>query len=396
MAINRRVSSAQVLAFIAEYLRTPEGELRGQPLRLAPFQVEYIEAVFDGPVLIRRAFLSTGKKNGKSSLIAALLLCFLAGPAAIPGSQLYSSALTRLQAALVFDLAVKMIRMHPDLVRVIRVVESSKTLHNDELNIRYRALSSDAPSVHGVSPALCIHDELGQVEGETSELYSAVETAMVGQSSPLSLIISTQASSDTALLSALLDKALEEPDPATVVKLCSVPADHQAPFSIEALELANQALGWFLDPKELLAGAAQAQALPSFGAAFRNFHLNQRVAGGTPFLTAGLWAACNGAPRPGLAGGALFGGLDLSSKTAFSSLVLTSHETMGGPISVLPYFWLPAAGARGERSGRTKYAAALGGGRAAPDSAEDGARLRPACRGRAPDHPRVFSQSNRL
>ena len=52
-----------------------------------------------------------------------------------------------------------------------------------------------------------IHDELGQVRGPRDPLYDALETATAAQAEPLSVIISTQAPSETDLLSILIDDA---------------------------------------------------------------------------------------------------------------------------------------------------------------------------------------------
>jgi phage terminase large subunit-like protein len=57
-------------------------------------------------------------------------------------------------------------------------------------------LSADATTAYGLSPALTIHDELGQVKGPRSELYEALETATAAQEEPLSIVISTQAPTD--------------------------------------------------------------------------------------------------------------------------------------------------------------------------------------------------------
>jgi hypothetical protein len=87
----------------------PEGRLVGKSIKLAPFTAIYDDA--HGPT--RRAFLSMGRKNAKTTLCACLLLNHLCGPSAEdrPNSQLFSAAQSRDQAALLFGLAAKMVRM---------------------------------------------------------------------------------------------------------------------------------------------------------------------------------------------------------------------------------------------------------------------------------------------
>jgi phage terminase large subunit-like protein len=66
-------------------------------------------------------------------------------------------------AALIFALAAKMVRINPDMAESVSIHESTKSLVCTELGIRYRALSADATTAYGLSPALIIHDELGQI-----------------------------------------------------------------------------------------------------------------------------------------------------------------------------------------------------------------------------------------
>ena len=122
-------------------------------------------------------------------------------------SQLYSTALSRDQASLVFGLAVKMVRINPDLSGVLTVRETAKQIACPKLGTVYRALSADAGTNFGLSPALVVHDELGQIRAPRSSLYEAMETATAAQEEPLTVIISTQAPTDADLLSVLIDDA---------------------------------------------------------------------------------------------------------------------------------------------------------------------------------------------
>ena len=59
-------------------LKVPFGMLRGRPFRIPEWQRGYIrEALSDG---VREAGLSIARKNGKSGLVAALVLAYLVGP----------------------------------------------------------------------------------------------------------------------------------------------------------------------------------------------------------------------------------------------------------------------------------------------------------------------------
>ena len=126
---------------------------------------------------------------------------------------------SRDQAAIVYDLAVKMIRLSPELSAAIRVQETAKALSCPELGTKYRALSAETTTAFGLSPQFVIHDELGRVRGPRDTLFEAMATATSALEDPLSIVISTQAASDSDLLSILLDDALAGNDPQTVVKM---------------------------------------------------------------------------------------------------------------------------------------------------------------------------------
>ena len=135
---------------------------------------------------------------------------------------------------MLFNLAAKIVRLSRDLDEVVTIRDTLKELHCLELGTRYRALSAEDATAHGQSPIFAIHDELGQVRGPVSKLYNAIENAMGAHEAPMSIIISTQAPTDADLLSVLIDNALDEADPTTVLSLYT--ADPLLdPFSDEAL-----------------------------------------------------------------------------------------------------------------------------------------------------------------
>jgi phage terminase large subunit-like protein len=168
--------------------------------------------------------------------------------------------------------------------------------------------------------AFCVHDELGQVRGPRSELYEALETATAGQWAPLTLVISTQAPTDSDLLSILIDDALTGADPRVVCSLYTTPVDAD-PFDIAA----NPAIGVYQNPDEVLAMAADAKRMPAREAAYRNLVCNMRVEASAPFITAAAWNACAGAPMD-LPGRDVFAGLDLSAVSDLTALVLVGCD----------------------------------------------------------------------
>ena len=337
-----KVTGADIIAFIEEVCFVPEGKFVGKKLELFEWQKAEIRRIYDNPYGTRRAILSMGRKNAKTTLAACLLLAHLCCPPARnkPNSQLYSAAQSRDQAAIIFSLAAKMVRMNPALSHAVTIQETAKSLICAELGTRYRALSADATTAYGLSPALVIHDELGQVRGPRSALYEALETATGAQENPLSIIISTQAPTNADLLSVLIDDALAGHDPHTVVKLYTAPPELN-PFDEATIRLANPAFGTFLNAREVLAMAQDAKRMPAREAEYRNLILNQRVEVSTPFISPAVWKACSG-PVGSLEGIPVYGGLDLSAVSDLTALVLIGWRA--GKWHVQPTFWLPSEG----------------------------------------------------
>ena len=85
MSSGGSASAADVIAFIETVCFVPEGKLVGQPLRLQPWQRDILRAIYDNPAGTRRAIISLGRKNAKTTLAACLLLAHLCGPPARTG-----------------------------------------------------------------------------------------------------------------------------------------------------------------------------------------------------------------------------------------------------------------------------------------------------------------------
>lgn len=326
--------------WIEDYCRVPEGRLVGQPVKLRPWQRKEIKRIYDNPAGTRRAILSFGRKNGKTALSAFLLLLHLCGPEARPNSQLYSAAQSRDQAAILFSLAAKVVRMSPDLNAVVVVRDTAKQLACQELGTLYRALSAEASTAYGLSPVFIVHDELGQVKGPRSELYEALETACAAQENPLSIVISTQAPTDGDLLSVLIDDASSGADPRVILSLYTsdVEAD---PFDVETIKQANPAFGDFQSADEVKAMAEDARRMPSRENEYRNLILNQRVDRTTPFVSKTIWQA-NGGEVSDWGDVPVYAGLDLSAVHDLTAFVPIAW--IDDAWEVKPTFWLPGEG----------------------------------------------------
>lgn len=330
----------KVCAFIERFCRVPEGKLIGEAMKLEAFQRRFILEVYDNPHGTRRGILSIARKNGKSALIAAIVLAHIVGPEARQNAQIVSGARSRDQAALVFNLAWKMVQLSEELGRLVRVVPSGKRLLGLTTNTEYRALAAEGRTAHGLSPVVIVFDELGQVRGEQDSFVEALETAQGAYDDGLQLVISTQAPTDADMLSKWIDDAIISEDPHAVCHVYA--ADQEAGvLDRKAWKSANPALSSFRSAIELEQAAKKAARMPSFENSFRNLYLNQRINMVSPFVSAATWKAGNGAPDDNVfLAGPVYGGLDLSATTDLTAFVLTARDD-DGVLHVRPYFWIP-------------------------------------------------------
>lgn len=349
--------AGRVIAFIEKYCKVPEGKNVGKPMRLDDFQLRFIYAVYNNNRRTRRAILSMARKNGKTALIACILLAHLVGPEAKLNSQIASGAMSRENAALVFDLAAKMIALDDTLRKIIRVVPSGKRLHGLPLNVTYKALSAEGKKNMGGSPILAILDETGQVVGPSDPFIDAVVTSQgAHDGEALLIVISTQAQSDGDLLSIWIDDALKSmedgSDPHTICHLYAAEEGCNV-LDKKAWADANPALDTFRSLSDMEKLAGDASRMPSFENSFRNLNLNMRIAVNAPFISKQAWINCGEPTCPITDCIEIYGGLDLSGRTDLTAFVLYGLAPDGKTWNVYPRFWTPIQGLA-ERSKRDR------------------------------------------
>ena len=338
-----------------EDLPITQGSLAGSKLKLRDWQWDFLEAVYAEDELgrrpVRTAVLSMARKNGKTQLVAGLGLCHLLGPEAESRGEVYAAANDKSQSGKTFMEMVAILDEHPELDARVNVVKFSKrieVLHGQGKGSIFQALSADASTKQGLSPSFTIYDELGTAPKR--DLYEALDTAMGARENPLLCVISTQAASDHAVMSELVDyghkvNSGEVSDPSFHMTFYGAGEDDN-PWDPDTWKRANPALGDFRSLEDVERQAAQAQRIPSKEQAFRNLILNQRVDAHVRFLAKAEWDANAGAvDYEALSGRECWGGLDLSQSRDLTAFVLVFPDDKGG-FDVLPRFFLPEQGIR--------------------------------------------------
>lgn len=180
--------------FFPRYLRHTEGEWAGRPFVLAPWQRDdIIRPVFgwkrsDGTRLIRLVWLEVPRKNGKTELAAGVSLLTLLGDAE-PAGQVYSMAVDKDQAKIVFRKAGVMIGYADQLRRHLEVYTTS--IFCPELLAAFKPLSAGPKGKHGFSPSAAIGDEVHEWDAGGAELADVVHKGTAARRQPLELYITT-------------------------------------------------------------------------------------------------------------------------------------------------------------------------------------------------------------
>ena len=187
-----------VIDFI-ERLTIPSGTDQGKPFKLEPFQKHFIRDIYEPHLVVgnrqrrvvRRAILSMARKNGKTALIAAIVLAHLVGPEAIVHGEIYSAANDRDQAAIVFKFARQMVELEPELQATIERGAVDQDHGGAAAPARSIARSAPRPAPStAICRALVIYDELAQAKNR--DLYDVLDTSFGARQEPLFIAISTQ------------------------------------------------------------------------------------------------------------------------------------------------------------------------------------------------------------
>lgn len=335
-----------VIQFIETYLYIPEGAFVGQKVVLRDWQKEIIYEIYapdDPPV--RRAIISFARKNAKTALLAMLILAHLVGPVAVRNAQIYSAALSRDQASVVFELARKMVLFSPELSLIVHCRPTGKELLGLSTGAKYKSLSAAANTAYGLSPVFVVYDELGQVVGPSLPIYDALETAMGAQANPLSIIISTQAPTDADMMSVLIDDAKRQ------IAL----GDHRTKLFLYAAEegddiydeatwkKANPALGDFRSLSDMRESADRARRMIAFTPKFQNLFLNMRRSESSGLFSVDTWDTCGREVDDSVFDRyPVFLGLDLSSRRDMTALAAICHDLDEDEYHLKMWYWKPA------------------------------------------------------
>lgn len=180
------------IEFVESFCRQSKGEWMGKPIRLMLFQKAFIQALFGfvhketGVRRFKEVFFLVARKNGKSTLLSAILLYMLVADNE-GGAECYSVATKKDQAKLTFNEAVYMVNQSPDLSKYLKKRKSD--IYFPITFSKYEALASDSNSLDGLNSHCVVIDELHAIKDRN--LYEVMKQSMSARRQPLLFMITT-------------------------------------------------------------------------------------------------------------------------------------------------------------------------------------------------------------
>lgn len=325
-----RESAMRAIDFFPAVLRHSKGQFAGEPFDLLDWQKFVIGSIFGwmtagGVRRFRTAFVSTARKNGKSTLEAGIGLKALVDEDE-PGAEIYSAATTRDQAKIVFSEAERMRAASPALMR--RITSTTNNLSVLGKASWFRPLSADASRMDGLNTFVALVDEVH--EHPNADVIEKLDTSMGARLAPLMYETTTAGVDRQSICYQHWDfsaKVLERLVPEATADrwfafIATIDDDDDWQDEL-AWRKANPSLGVLLKIGDLRAEVALAQEMPSKQNSIRRLRLNQWTQQLVRWIDMDVWAR-GGEPfdADALAGRRCYGGLDLARVNDLSSLAL--------------------------------------------------------------------------
>lgn len=278
----------QPIEFIETFCKHSKGKWIGKPVRLELFQKAKLQAIFGfvhketGLRRCREVFTLCGRKNGKSTEMAALGLYMLVGDGE-GGAECYSVATKKDQARIVFTEACNMVSQSPALRKHLK--KRKTDLYFPVTFGKYEPLASESNSLDGLNSHCIIMDELHAIKDRN--LYDVMKQSMAAREQPILFMITTAGFVRECIFDDIYDYACKVLDGviederflAFIYEL----DDRSEWTDFQAWEKANPGLGTIKNYDELAADVEQAKNNSNFLPTVLTKYFNVRE------TTAGAW-----------------------------------------------------------------------------------------------------------
>ena len=326
--------ATRACAFFPVVCRHSIGEWDGQRFELSPWQMFCVWCIFgwrridDGTRRFRKAYLSVARKNGKTTMIAALalLLMFRDEPFE-PGAQIYCAATKEKQARIMYDEAVRIVGRSPDLKKRSRVRKAPHGIHWEEHDSKFEPIGSDSESTDGLNPHGVLKDELHEWRERHRGLKEKLETGSGARRQPLDVTITTAGTDHSEIWKEENEYAiqcLESVVTGNVIDdycfaFIACIDQQDDPFDEMCWPKANPNWDISVKPESIRAIANEAKHKPTAHNKLVRYHCNRQVGSTERALPLDVWMAGAGAVT--VADGAYgHGGMDLGRSNDWASI----------------------------------------------------------------------------
>jgi phage terminase large subunit-like protein len=334
--------------------------IKGRQFARRPFdpdlwQVVYVIAPLfgwrraDGTRLYRMLYLEVPRKNGKSTLCAAIAL-FLLTADGEPGAEVISAARDKAQARAVFGVASKMATAAPALRRRLHIADRLGRITYTRTASEYRVISSDKGglSKHGMNLHAAVIDELHVIADR--ELITTIETGTGSRVQPVIAYITTAGvPSESPVWADKRDLVVKVAE-GTVTDTELLGVIYAADPNVvetgawrkpETWKQANPGYGISVGSEYLATAAARAEISPADLNGFLRLHLNVPTESIAGWIPVPIWdRSASIVDEADLLGEPCYGGLDLASSLDLCALIWAFPDDEGA-VDVLCRFWTP-------------------------------------------------------
>lgn len=339
----------RAVAFI-EHLCHTKGKWAGKPFLLLPWQEQIVRDLFgivkkNGKRQFLTAYIEIPKKNGKSELAAAIALYLLYADNE-PSAEVYGAACDRNQASIVFDVARQMVEMSPALMRRSKIRSAGKRIINYRNAGFYQVLSAETGTKHGLNVSGLVFDEIHAQPNR--KLYDVLTKGSGdAREQPLFFIITTAGNDKNSICYELHTKALDlmagrKKDATFYPVVYGLKPEED--WTDEAnWYKANPSLGHTIQIDRVREAYRTAVENPAEENVFKQLRLNIWTSASIRWIPEQVYDKGNlPIDRDSLRGRMCCGGLDLSSTSDITALVLAfPPRSEDEKYILLPFFWLP-------------------------------------------------------
>ena len=321
-----KAKAERAVRWIETYCSHVKGAKGGQPFILEDWQKDdIIRPLFgtlndNGLRQFRTCYVEVPRKNGKSTLCAALALYMLCADGE-PGAEVVSAAADRNQARLVFEVAQGMIRQSPELRTRLDLQQHAIKYGANW----YKAISAEANTKHGFNCHAVIYDEIHSAVDRT--LWDVLATSTGARTQPLIMAITTAGHDTSTICWELHEYArkvkqgeIDDPSFLPVLYGADIKDDWTQP---ETWKKANPGFGTICMASYFEQEVKRCQNNPSQVNTFLRLHLNIWTSGALSWITdSQFMRGAETIPEERLKHLPLYVGLDLSSTKDLTAVAM--------------------------------------------------------------------------